>query len=45
MRNIEFEIDKILNFLFLVSYCGDCRHNVIVEEMRDNEGIKCSQRS
>ena len=40
IRNIEFEVGKILNVSFLISYCGENIRDVIVEKLRDNKAIK-----
>ena len=40
IRNIEFEVGKILNVSFLISYCGENIRDVIVEKLRDNKAIQ-----
>ena len=40
IRNIEFELRKILNVSFFISYCGENIREVIVDKMRDNKVIQ-----
>ena len=43
IRNIEFEVRKILNVSFLINYCGKniCEKLiVIIEKLRDNKAIQ-----
>ena len=42
LRNIEFDVRRILNVSFLRSYCGKNIREVIVEKLRDNKSIQSS---
>ena len=42
IRNTEFEVRKVLNVSFLISYCDENIHEVIVEKLRDNKAIQSS---
>ena len=40
IRNIEFELRKILNVSVFISYCGENIREVIVDKLRDNKVIQ-----